>query len=107
MRAQAIVVGVVVVCLVGCGSSKPKPLTNETLASDLSSTIGKSSSIGGRKLVCWQSAGKLGSMSAMGYDHVCGISRTRPSLYVRTGVKAKPGWCLVTPRLNAAPDCSL
>ena len=105
MRAQAIVVGVVVVCLVGCGSSKP--LTNESLASDISSTIGKSSKIGSGKIVCWQSAGKLGTMSAMGYDHVCGISRTRPSLYVRTGVKAKPGWCLVTPRLNVAPDCPL
>jgi hypothetical protein len=105
MRAQAIVVGAVVACLVGCGGSKP--LTNESLASDLSSTIGKSSTTGAGKVVCWQAVGKLGNQSAMGYDHICGISRTRPSLYVRTGVKGKPGWCLVTPRLNVAPDCPL
>lgn len=105
MRAQAIVVGVVVACLVGCGGSKP--LTNESLASDISKTIGTSSPAGSAKIVCWKTAGKLGNLSAMGYDHVCGISRSRPSLYVRTGVKAKPGWCLVTPRLNVAPDCPL
>ena len=46
-------------------------------------------------------------MSAMGYTHVCGLSRNRPSLYVRTGVSGKPGWCLVTPRLVKAPKCPL
>jgi hypothetical protein len=105
MRARAIVVGVVVACLVGCGGSKP--LTNESLASDISKAIAGKSTIDTSKIVCWKAAGKLGNLSAMGYDHVCGISRKRPSLYVRTGVKGKPGWCLVTPRLNVAPDCPL
>jgi hypothetical protein len=43
----------------------------------------------------------------MGYTRVCGLSRNRPSLYVRTGVKGKPGWCLVTPRLTKTTNCPL
>ena len=99
MKAQAAAIGVLVAALVGCGS---KPLTNESLASDLTKQAGIKSS-----LVCWDAAGKIGGMSRMGYDHVCGISRGKASLYVRTGVDQKPGWCLVTPRLSKAPDCPL
>jgi len=99
MKAQAAAIGLLVAALVGCGS---KPLTNERLASDITTTAGIKST-----LVCWQTAGKIGGMSHMGFDHVCGLTHSRPSLYVRTGVKQKPGWCLVTPRLNKAPDCPL
>jgi hypothetical protein len=101
MKAQGVATALVVaVALVGCGGSKQ--LTNEKLATDLKTQIGSSST-----LVCWTKTGKLGAMSAMGYTHVCGLSRNRPSLYVRTGVSGKPGWCLVTPRLNKAPRCPL
>lgn len=99
MRARALAIGVVVVALVGCGS---KPLTNERLASDLTTQVGIKTSV-----VCWKQAGKLGTLSAMGYDHICGINRSKPAIYIRTGVKAKPGWCLVTPRFNKGPDCPL
>jgi hypothetical protein len=99
MKAQAAAIGLLVAALVGCGS---KPLTNERLASDLTKQAGIQST-----LVCWKAVGKLGGMSGMAYDHVCGLAPDRPSLYVRTGVKQKLGWCLVTPRLNKAPDCPL
>ena len=99
MKARAAATGLLAATLVGCGS---KPLTNERLASDLMTTAGIQST-----LVCWEAAGKLGGISAMRYDHVCGLARNRPTLYVRTGVKQKPGWCLVTPRLSKAPDCPL
>ena len=99
MKARVAAIGLLAAALVGCGS---KPLTNERLASDLAAKIGPTSS-----LVCWKQVGKLGQMSAMGYDRVCGINRSRPSIYVRTGVTAKPGWCLVTPRLVKAPRCPL
>jgi len=97
--AQLAATGLLVAALVGCGS---KPLTNDRLASDITKKVGTTSTV-----ICWDRAGKLGGMSRMGYDRVCGISRSKPSLYVRTGVKAKPGWCLVSPRLNKAPDCPL
>jgi hypothetical protein len=101
MKLQGVATALVVaVALVGCGGSKQ--LTNEKLATDLTTQIGSSST-----LVCWTKTGKLGAMSAMGYTRVCGLSRNRPSLYVRTGVSAKPGWCLVTPRLVKAPKCPL
>jgi hypothetical protein len=99
MKARAAAIGVLVAALVGCGS---KPLTNNRLASDLATQVGISSS-----LVCWNAAGKLGGMSLMGYDRICGASRSRPTIYVRTGIKEKPGWCLVTPRLLKAPRCPL
>ena len=82
MKAQAAAIGLLVAALVGCGS---KPLTNERLASDITTTAGIKST-----LVCWQTAGKIGGMSHMGFDHVCGLTHSRPSLYVRTGVKQKP-----------------
>jgi len=97
--AQAAAIVLLVAALVGCGS---KPLTNDRLASNITKTVGIEST-----LVCWEAVGKLGGVSGTGYDHVCGLSRDRPSLYVRTGVKQKPGWCLVTPRLSKAPDCPL
>lgn len=92
--------GVAVAALVGCGGSKP--LSNDELATDLAGRIGST-----EHLVCWTATGKLGGMSRMGYTRVCGLTRSRPTLYVRTGVKAKPGWCLVTPRLDKAPSCPL
>ena len=99
MKARVAAIGVLAAALVGCGS---KPLTNERLASDLATQVGMNSS-----LVCWNAAGKIGGMKLMGYDHICGVSRNRPTIYVRTGIKAKPGWCLVTPRLTKAPPCPL
>lgn len=89
------------VLLAGCGTSKPKPLTNEQLAKAVSTQLKRSST-----LVCWSSVGKLGNLSHEGYTHVCGINRNLPGLYIRTGTDMKDGWCLVTPRLNAAPDCA-
>ena len=101
MKPQGVATALIVaVALVGCGGSKQ--LTNEKLATEITAQIGNSST-----LVCWTKTGKLGAMSAMGYTHVCGLSRNRPSLYVRTGVSGKPGWCLVTPRLTTAPRCPL
>ena len=99
MKARVAAIGLVAAALVGCGS---KPLTNERLASDLATKVGITSS-----LVCWKQAGKIGRMKLMGYDRVCGISRNRPTIYVRTGVTTKPGWCVVTPRLVKAPRCPL
>ncbi len=99
MKARAAAIGVLVAALVGCGS---KPLTNGRLASELSSQAGIETA-----LVCWNATGKLGGMSLMGFDHVCGANRGRPTIYVRTGIKGKPGWCLVTPRLLKAPRCPL
>jgi hypothetical protein len=97
MKAGVAAIAVLAVALAGCGSKK---LTNERLASDLGTMLNDKTS-----LVCWTKPGQLGQLSAMKYDRVCGISRTRPSIYVRTGVTAKPGWCLVTPRLLTAPRC--
>lgn len=102
MRARTPAVALLAVVLAGCGSSKPKPLTNAELATDISHQLGRTST-----LVCWSKVGKLGGLSREGYTHVCGISRKLPGLYVRTGVEMKDGWCLVTPRLNNAPDCPL
>jgi hypothetical protein len=101
MRARTAAVALLAVLLAGCGSSKPKPLTNDELAGKISKQLNRTST-----LVCWTKVGKLGGLSHEGYTHVCGISRRLPGLYVRTGVDMKDGWCLVTPRLNAAPDCS-
>jgi len=95
--AQLVAIGLLVVALVGCGSKK---LTNPGLASDIQQRLGSKSTI-----LCWTKTGSIGGGSEMGYDRVCGISTSKPSLYVRIGVKAKPGWCLVSPRLNKAPDC--
>ncbi|HST16380.1 MAG TPA: hypothetical protein VLK36_01845 [Gaiellaceae bacterium] len=92
----ALVVGV----LAGCGGSKP--IKNDALASDLSKRLSSSS-----PLVCWDKTGSLGAMSAMGYTRVCGIARSKPSIYIRTGTGDKTGWCVVTPRYLAAPRCSL
>ena len=92
----ALLVGV----LAGCGGSGP--IKNDELASDLTKRINSSS-----PLVCWDKSGKLGSMSAMGYTRVCGIARSKPSVYVRTGTADKTGWCVVTPRYLAAPRCPL
>jgi len=100
MRARTAAVALLAVLLAGCGSSKPKALTNDQLANDISSQLKRSST-----LVCWSKVGKLGNLSHEGYTHVCGINRRLPGLYVRTGTDMKDGWCLVTPRLNNAPDC--
>ena len=89
--ALALLVGV----LAGCGSAGP--IGNAELASDVAK----------RPLVCWEQNGKLGAMSAMGYTRVCGIARSTPSLYIRTGTLNKGGWCIVTPRFLALPRCSL
>lgn len=86
--------------LAGCGSSGP--IGNSELASDLTKRLNSSS-----PLVCWDKTGSLGSMSAMGYTRVCGITRSRPSVYIRTGTADKTGWCVVTPRYLAAPRCPL
>ena len=99
MKARLGAIGLVTAALVGCGS---KPLTNERLASDLATKVGIESS-----LVCWNAAGKIGGMKLMGYDHICGATRDRPTIYVRTGVKTKPGWCVVTPQYVKAPRCAL
>jgi hypothetical protein len=99
MKARVAGIAVLAAALAGCGS---KPLTNERLASDLATKIGSTSTF-----VCWKRVGKLGQESAMGYDRVCGISRSRPSIYIRTGITTKPGWCLVTPRFVKAPRCPL
>ncbi len=99
MKARAALLGLVVVALAGCGSSK---LTNDKLATDLSKRVGLKT-----PLVCWEKTGKLGGMSAMGYTRICGISQDRPAVYVRTGTDTKPGWCLVTPRYVKAPRCPL
>lgn len=99
MKARLAAIGLGVAVLVGCGS---KPLTNDRLASDLATQVGMTSSV-----VCWNAAGKIGGMKLMGYDHICGLSRNRPTIYVRTGVKTKPGWCVVTPRYVKAPRCPL
>lgn len=93
----ALLVGV----LAGCGG-KSGPIGNDQLASDLSKRLNTPS-----PLVCWTKRGSLGGMSAMGYTRVCGISRSTPSVYVRTGTSNKTGWCVVTPRYKAAPRCSL
>lgn len=99
MKARIAVLGLAVAALAGCGSST---ISNGKLASDLTHRIGLKT-----PLVCWQKTGTLGSLSAMGYTRVCGISQSRPSLYVRTGTDKKPGWCLVTPRYIKAPRCPL
>ena len=92
----ALLVGV----LAGCGSSGP--IGNNELASDLTKRLNSSS-----PLVCWDKTGSLGSMSAMGYTRVCGIARSKPSVYIRTGTADKTGWCVVTPRYLSAPRCPL
>lgn len=89
-----------VAVLAGCGSSGP--IANKDLASDLTKRINSSS-----PLVCWDKIGSLGSMRAMGYTRVCGIARSKPSVYIRTGTADKTGWCVVTPRYLAAPRCPL
>ena len=100
MRAAALVLAAA--ALAGCGGGKSSSIGNNTLASDLSRRIGSSSPV-----VCWSKTGKLGHEAAMGYDRVCGISRTKPSIYVRTGTSDSTGWCLVTPRYLKAPRCPL
>jgi hypothetical protein len=92
----ALLVGV----LAGCGGSQP--IGNDELASDLTQRLNSSSPI-----VCWDKTGTLGSMAAMRYTRVCGIARSKPSIYIRTGTAGKTGWCVVTPRYLAAPRCSL
>lgn len=94
--ALALLVGV----LAGCGSAGP--IGNAELASDVAKRLNRSS-----PLVCWEQNGKLGAMSAMGYTRVCGIARSTPSLYIRTGTSNKGGWCIVTPRFLVLPRCSL
>ena len=101
MRARTASVALLAVLLAGCGSSRPKPLTNDELAGKIAKQLNRTSA-----LICWSKVGKLGNLSHEGYTHVCGISRRLPGLYVRTGVDMKDGWCLVTPRLNNAPDCA-
>lgn len=101
MKGRTAAVALLAVLLAGCGSSKPKPLTNEQLAKDVSTQLKRTST-----LVCWSSVGKLGNLGHTRYTHVCGINRNLPGLYIRTGTEMKDGWCLVTPRLNAAPDCA-
>ena len=103
MKLRAAALALAVAALAGCGGGKASgPIGNSTLAYNLSKQVGLSSS-----LVCWSKSGKLGRESAMGYDRVCGISRSRPSIYVRTGTSDKGGWCLVTPRYVKAPRCPL
>jgi hypothetical protein len=98
MKSGVAAIGVLAVALVGCGS---KQVTNGRLASDLSTMLSEKTS-----LVCWTKPGQLGQLSGMKYDRVCGLSLGRPSIYVRTGVSQKPGWCLVTPRLKKTPVCA-
>ena len=101
MRAlSAVSLALLVGVLAGCGSSGP--IGNDQLASELSKRLNSSS-----QLVCWEKNGKLGTMSAMGYTRVCGITRSKPALYIRTGTSNKGGWCIVTPRYVALPRCSL
>lgn len=103
MKLRAAALAVAAAALAGCGGGKSSgAIGNATLASDLVKQVGLSSS-----LVCWSKSGKLGQESAMGYDRVCGLSRTRPSIYVRTGTSDKGGWCIVTPRFVKVPRCPL
>jgi hypothetical protein len=103
MKLRTAALALAVAALAGCGGrSSSAPIGNATLASDLGKEVGSSSS-----LVCWSRSGKLGHESAMGYDRVCGISRSTPSIYVRTGTSDKNGWCVVTPRYVKAPRCPL
>ena len=100
LRAAALVLAIG--ALAGCGGGKSGAIGNNALASDLTKQIGSSSS-----LVCWSKVGKLGHESAMGYNRVCGISQTKPSIYVRTGTSNSTHWCVVTPRYDKAPSCPL
>lgn len=83
-----------------CGASKP--ITNAQLAKDLGSDVGLKS-----PLVCATRKGRLGKLTLMTYTRVCGINPSEPSIYVRTGVSGKPGWCVVTPLYAKAPKCPL
>jgi hypothetical protein len=103
MKLRIAVLALAAATLAGCGSKAAAgPIGNAALASDLTKQVRFSSS-----LVCWSKSGKLGNESAMGYDRVCGISRTKPSIYVRTGTKDKNGFCVVTPRYVKTARCPL
>jgi hypothetical protein len=97
---SAVALALLVGGLAGCGSAGP--IGNAELASDVAKRLNRSS-----PLVCWEQNGKLGAMSAMGYTRVCGIARSTPSLYIRTGTSNEGGWCIVTPRFLALPRCTL
>jgi hypothetical protein len=93
----ALVVVALVAALAGCGGG----YSDKALASDVSTAFKAK-----QPLECWHQKGRLQGYFNHGYDRVCGVLRTQPSIYVDVTSEGKKTWCVVSPRPKGVPLCA-
>jgi hypothetical protein len=85
-----------VLALTACGGG----YSDKALATDVTKAMRTNA-----PLVCWKQKGHLAGFFSHSYDHVCGLLRTQPSVYIDVMDKKKHTWCAVSPRYARLPVC--